>query len=257
MKIGCSSWSYHRTIEAGKLDQRGWIEKCARELELDGVELLDVHFPKEVERSYLQSLKKQIIDLGLTISAVSASNHFTTPDDGERTKEIAKVKRWADIAAYLGAPVLRCFAGSGKELSEPAVFTKTARALQECADYCRDNYGIVLAMENHGGTTAEQILSLIKEVGRDWFRLTLDTGNFSEDPYGSIRKAVPLAVFVHAKTYEIDESGNEKRLDYIQIFQILRDASYRGFLSLEFEGEGEEEVMVPKSIEFLKRLNNG
>ncbi len=62
MKISCSSWSFHRTIETGKLDQLAWIEKCAQELELDGVELLDVHFPG-IAKDYLQKLKKRIIDL--------------------------------------------------------------------------------------------------------------------------------------------------------------------------------------------------
>ena len=254
MKISCSSWSFHRTIAAGKLDQLAWIEKCARELELDGVELLDIHFPG-TGKEYLQKLKKRIVDLGLTIAAVSASNHFTTPDDAKRKEEVVKVKQWADIAAYLGTPVLRCFAGSGKELADPAIFQRTAAALKECADYCRDNHGIVLAMENHGGTSAEQILGLIKAVGSDWFRLTLDTGNFSQDPYGSIRKAAPLAVFVHAKTFDIDERGNETQLDYDRIFQIFREVSYRGFISLEYEGKAEEELMIPKSIAFLKRLN--
>ncbi|MCX5642250.1 MAG: sugar phosphate isomerase/epimerase [Candidatus Omnitrophica bacterium] len=254
MKISCSSYSFHRTIAAGKLDQLSWIEKCARELELDGVELLDIHFPS-VEKEYLRKLKKKIIDLGLTIAAVSASNHFTTPDDAKLRQEVAKVKKWADVSAYLGAPVLRCFAGSGQELADPAIFKQTAAALKECADYCRDNHGIVLAMENHGGTSAEQILGLVKTVDSEWFRLTLDTGNFSEDPYGSIRKTAPLAVFVHAKTYDIDERGNEKQLDYDRIFRIFREVSYQGFLSLEYEGTAEEELMIPKSIVLLKRLN--
>ncbi|MFH2067992.1 MAG: sugar phosphate isomerase/epimerase family protein [Candidatus Omnitrophota bacterium] len=254
MKIACSSWSFHRTIEAGKLDQLSWVEKCAKELELDGVELLDVHFP-ETGKDYLRRLKKRITDLGLTVAAVSASNHFTTPDDAKLCQEAAKVKQWADVAAYLGAPVLRCFAGSGQELADPAIFKRTAAALRECADYCRDNHGIVLAMENHGGTSAEQIMGLVKAVDSDWFRLTLDTGNFSQDPYGSIRKAAPLAVFVHAKTYDIDELGNEKRLDYDRILQIFREVSYRGFISLEYEGESDEELMIPKSVVLLKRLN--
>jgi len=254
MKISCSSWSFHHTIEAGKLDQLAWIEKCAKELELDGVELLNVHFPG-TEKDYLQKLKKRIIDLGLTIAAVSASNLFATPDDTKLRQEIAKIKQWADIAAYLGAPILRCFAGNGRELADPAIFKRIAAALKECTDYCRDNYGIVLAMENHGGISAEQIIGLVKAVNSDWFRLTLDTGNFLEDPYDSIRKTAPLAVFVHAKTYDIDERGNEKRLDYDRIFQIFREVSYRGFVSLEYEGEADEELMIPKSVVLLKRLN--
>ena len=45
MKAGCSSYSHHRTIGAGKMDLMSWLKECAA-LELDGVELLGPHFAR-------------------------------------------------------------------------------------------------------------------------------------------------------------------------------------------------------------------
>jgi len=57
------------------MNQFEWIEKCAKDLMLDGIELLDEHFPS-TEKAYLGDLKKFTTDLGLTIACVSVSNNF-------------------------------------------------------------------------------------------------------------------------------------------------------------------------------------
>ncbi len=108
MKLGCSSWSYHAAFRAGRIDLREWIRICADELEVDGVELVDLHFPT-TDPVYLRDIKKLCTDLQLTISGIAVSNDFG-PDD-RRASETTKVQQWCDIAAYLGAPVVRVFAG--------------------------------------------------------------------------------------------------------------------------------------------------
>lgn len=250
MKISCSSWSYHRTIEAGKLNQLSWLELCAKELKLDGVELLDRHFPSP-EKRYLRDLKKRIVDYGLTVACVSVSNHFTVASTGEREKEIDKVKRWADIGLFMSAPLIRIFAGRSRELKDRVMWDKVTKALYKCARYGQ-KVGMVMALENHGGFGADQILGMIKEAGSPWLRLTVDTGNFPEAPYKSIERTMPYASFVHAKFFEFDESGNEIRLDYKRIMDIFKKNNYLGFLSVEFEGKGDELVDVPKAINVLQ-----
>lgn len=260
MKISCSSWSYHRIlksdvyrpVEGGRLSQIDWVKKCNSELEIDGVELGWGHFPS-TDKDYLRDLKKIITEEGLTIAAVSVGNHFTGSDDNKMREEVAKVKKWTGIAAYLGAPIVRCLAGSGEELRVRGIMDKTALCLRECATYASE-FGIILGIENHGGTTAEQILKLIKKAETEWLKLVLDVGNFPFPPYASIKKCMPYAILVHAKTYKFDETGNETKLDYEKIFSILKEWKYNGFLSLEYEGEEEEESMVPRSMCFLKKL---
>ncbi len=38
------------------------------------------------------------------------------------------------------------------------------------------------------------------------------------------------------------KAGNETTIDYQRIMRIVRDAGYRGYVGIEFEGRGMEEV---------------
>lgn len=268
MKIGCSSWSFHRSFEEGKVDQEKWIEVCADELELDGIELLDFHFPSKKD-SEIKKIKKLAIDKGLTISCVSVSNNFGVLDEDKRRKEVKKVKEWTEIAYKYGAPVLRVFGGwratapwdsdRGKrvEVTKKEIWPKVVKSMKECTKRAED-LGIILAVENHNDrgliSTPEDVLRLIKEVNSEWLMLNLDTGGYVHQPnYSGLKETIELAPHVHAKFHDIDEKGRDLKLDYGKIFDILSKAKYRGFLSIEYEGK-EELSAVPKIVQFLKQF---
>lgn len=260
MKTSCSSWSYHRTIESGALSQLAWVKECA-ELELDGVELLCGHFPK-TDRDYLIELKKTCADNYLTIAMVSAEGHLTVTDDAQREKEIEDIGKWAEIAEFMGAPCLRFFCGSGAELSAGGreLYDKVRNAIQTIARLGSER-GIIMAMENHGGTTANQLLALLKDVNSPWLKLTLDTGNFpptsqvGPDTYKDIKKCAPQAAIVHAKFFNVEPDGRDRDFDWPKIHRILKRARFRGFLSVEYEGQDPNEVEVMRRIAaYLKKL---
>jgi sugar phosphate isomerase/epimerase len=115
MKTSCSSWSYHRTIANGKMDLIGFVEECAA-LGLDGVELLGPHFESK-DTAYLRELKRACTSRFLTIGMVSAGGHLTVQDDARREADVEEIAQWLEVAAWLGAPRLRFFCGSGEELA--------------------------------------------------------------------------------------------------------------------------------------------
>jgi len=251
MKLGTSSWSFHRTFAANGFDQLAMLEYCANELQLDGVELLEHHFPN-TSAAYLKDLKKYITDLGLTLACVSVSNHFTGHYKDAK-QDVDRVKKWIDVAEKLGAPMVRVFAGSGDEMKDPDVYDQAVECLQKAAIY-GEHVGVVTALENHGGTSADQVLSVLKAVNSSWLKLALDTGNFSSAPYKSIERCLPHAVIVHAKLYHLDRKGEETELNYHTIMKSLIKHKYNGFLSIEFEGESDEMKFMPRGVKFLRRL---
>lgn len=225
---------------------------------LDGIELLDIHFPS-TKKEYLQGVKKLATDLGLTIACTSVSNNFGKETERERKKEVEKVKQWIDISCYLGAPILRIFAG-WPEGERDQLWPKMINYLKESVEYAKE-VGLVLGLENHNhhGFTksVEDLLQILKEVGSEWLKVTLDTGDYIVDTgkingYPAIEKVVKLAVFVHAKFYELDQRGADRKQDYGKIFDILNRAHYRGFISVEYEGEEDELLAIPRGVEFLK-----
>lgn len=260
MQTSCSSWSYHRTIAAGKMSQLEWIKECAN-LDLDGVELLGGHFP-QTDREYLLALKKACADNFLTIAMVSADGHLTVADDAQREKEVEAIRKWAEIAEFMGAPCVRFFCGSGAELEAGGrpLYDKVKVAIQQIAQAGAQR-GIIMAMENHGGTTAAQLLALLKDVNSPWLKFTLDTGNFpptsqvGPETYKSIKKCAPHAAIVHAKFFNVTAEGRDRDFDWLKIRRILKRAGFRGFLSVEYEGEDQDEVAVMRRIAgFLKKL---
>jgi sugar phosphate isomerase/epimerase len=83
--------------------------------------------------------------------------------------------------------------------------------------------------------------------------VTLDTGNFLEQPYERLEKIAPRATHVHAKTYYGGGTWYTLDLDYDRIAAMLRRHGYRGYVSLEYEGREDAKTAVPKSLAVLRK----
>jgi len=115
--------------------------------------------------------------------------------------------------------------------------------------------GVIMGLENHWGlgTTPEGVLKVVEAVNSPWLQVTLDTGNFLEDPYDRLKKLAPRTVLLQTKTYHGGGLWYSLDLDYAKIAAIMRESGYRGYLSLEMEGKEDPMTAVPKSLEMLRR----
>ena len=98
--------------------------------------------------------------------------------------------------------------------------------------------GVIMGLENHWGLgrTPEGVKRVVDTVNSPWLKVTLDTGNFLEDPYDRLKLLAPDTVLLQAKTYQGGGVWYTLDLDYPRIAGILRDAGFTGYVSLEFEG---------------------
>jgi len=263
MKVCMSSWSYHPVIASRQMDQLGWIKLC-KELELDGVELLDIHFPN-LTKEYVLQVKKLVADLGLEVPMCSVSNDFGKATEQERAASEKHVETWINASAWFGAKFLRVFAGwpgqrdASKYESEKAkLWPEMIQRLQRLCNLAGDK-GILLALENHnhfGFTkTYEDLDRIIAEVGSDWLGVCLDTGDYLVDTadvngYAALEKAMIHTRIVHAKVYELDEEGKDLKQDWAKIFKILAGAVYDEWLSIEYEGKNCKDD-VPRAARWL------
>jgi hypothetical protein len=86
-----------------------------------------------------------------------------------------------------------------------------------------------------------------------------DFGNFfinrqtgeQYDRYTGTAELMPFAKGVSAKSHDFDAAGNEKNTDYRRMLQIVKDAGYRGYVGIEYEGGGLSEA---EGIKATKRL---
>ncbi len=261
MKLGLCSWSYHKSLESGKLDFPGLLKVCAKDLHLGGIDIIADHLPKTDKKSLI-AYKKMATDLHLTIACLSPGNNFGKPSAEDRKKEVDSVKALLDAAYILGAPVLRIFAGWPWPYEDrEKLWPEMVACIKECEKKAKET-GIVLAIEPHNGggflPTSQDTLRLIKEINSEWVGINLDTGNYHDpDNYKGVENSMKYAPHMHAKVHHISEDCKALEFDYDKIFTILKNADYRGFFSLEFEGQdlhGQDEIKyIPKAVEMLKR----
>jgi sugar phosphate isomerase/epimerase len=94
---------------------------------------------------------------------------------------------------------------------------------------------------------------VLDDIKSPWLRATLDTGNFLDDQYAQYKQLAPEAVFVQAKTYFGGGTWYTLDIDYDRVASILSEVDYRGYISLEFEGQESHETAIPKSLELLRK----
>jgi sugar phosphate isomerase/epimerase len=127
----------------------------------------------------VDGLKKRAADLGLGISGTGVRNNFTTGDADVRKQGVQHIKEWVEVAARLGAPVIRVFADTQmraqtwETVSNGATRTQVqdwiAAALRECADHAA-KFKVKIGVQNHGDflRTGQDLLTLVKVVGSPW-----------------------------------------------------------------------------------------
>jgi sugar phosphate isomerase/epimerase len=270
MRLCCLSLSFKPEFQSQQMDDLKFIDLCGM-LEMDGVDLNISSF-RSLERDHLKRIKKRCLERGLTIACVGINNDFGRPlADQEAVQQ--HIRRGIDIAALLGAPVIRLFAGYvQQDDNREAVWKRTVAGLQRAADYA-EKAGVVAAVQNHNHnnvtSTGEDVVRLLKEVNHPWCSHILDTGQYLGsrgaggakaddgrrfDVYESIARTAPLAVLVRAKLYRLRD-GKEEWLDYGRIFQILRRVKYNGFISLVYEGWANLDALhaVPVGVQWLRK----
>lgn len=269
MRLCCLSLSFKPEFAAKMMDDLKFIDLCSM-LELDGVDF-NLSSLRSQDREHLKKIKKTCLERGLSIACLGVSNDFGKPPE-EQEAVLKQVREGIDAAQFLGAPIVRLFAGNVRVgQTREAVWKRTVAGLKQAAAY-GEKAGVVIGLQNHNHTnitsTGEDVLRLLREVDHPWCSHILDTGQYlgslgasgarPEDPrthdvYQSIEKTAPLAMFVRAKLYRM-RSGKEEWLDYERIFKMLRGVKFKGFVCLVYEGWSDMDAMhaVPRGVKFLR-----
>lgn len=280
MKIGVSSYSFWRHMEqtgANYLD----ICTLAKEMGFEGIEFLDLSLhvqPAESVEALADAIRAHCERIGLAICAYTVKSDFM---EGPSMAEAVRVRGCVDIAARLGAPVMRHDATRGEGLTDwRAAIREMAPAIRSVAAYA-EGLGVRTCTENHGLfiQDANRMEELILTVDHPNYGWLVDIGNFAcadEDSVHSVSIAAPYAVHAHAKDFLIKPADGDNpgggwfrsrhgkylrgtivghgQIPLRACMEILRQAGFAGWLSYEFEGLEENLRALAIGQEYLKRL---
>jgi sugar phosphate isomerase/epimerase len=260
LRLSLAGYSFRQVLNLNRkpptMTYDGFIDLAAS-LPFDAVEFTEYYFP-QTANAYLAGLKGRCTRQGLDVSGTAIRNDFCVNDGTRLKQQIDHVKRWIEHTSRLGGKTVRIFAGTvAKDDKEERARRQCVEAIQEASEHA-GQFGIYLALENHGGITAssDQMLAIVRAVKSDWFGVNLDTGNFrTKNPYADMERLAPYAIVVQIKT-EIQREGQKKaeEADLKRKMQILRAANFRGYVVLEYEAAEDPKTAVPRYARVLREM---
>jgi len=256
LKISLAGYSFRdfldRPGKPGKMSLLDFVDLSVK-WGLDAVEPTSYYFLRD-DDEFIYALKRRAFLAGIEISGTPVGNNFCKKPGPDLDKQIAHVRTWVDHCVKLGSPVIRIFGGGKpKSGSREQHFANATAATKEACAYAHSK-GVFLAIENHGylTETADDLLRILEAVDSPALGINLDTGNFHDDPYGNIAKAAPHAISCQVKV-KVRNNGKKESADFARIFRIIREANYRGYVTLEYE-EGDPHTRIPRYIRQLQNL---
>lgn len=270
LRLGVSSYSFwHFTQEVVTLES---IFDQAADMGLMGVEILHQQLESE-GNAYLQKLKRHAFQNGLSLYNFGISQDFVWDDPELRKQNLEHSLHCINLAHDMGIPSIRINAGTWRRDDGPGLietkgwtepwggfthddgFNWAIEGLSACLEHAQKQ-GVMLLLENHWGltTTADGMIRILDTINSPWLRAILDTGNFyyDGDMYTAMEKIAPYVDLAHAKTYPGGGKVFTIEFDYERILRILKNAGFKGYLSIEMEGHEAANTAVPKSIAILE-----
>lgn len=251
-RISLAEWSLHKTLwtprEEGGIANLDFPAVARGRFGVDGIEYVNAFFKtkdrdgKDVSRGadfgYLAELNAACSEAGVEslIIMVDGEGELADQDEGKRRQAVENHFKWIAAAAFLGCHSIRVNAGGGGTPDEQA--QRAADSLKRIARVGAD-YDVSVIVENHGGLSSDgKWLAGVMELADDERVGTLpDFGNFYEyDRYQGVADLMPYAKAVSAKSYDFDEAGDETKIDFERMLKIVKDAGYRGWIGIEYEG---------------------
>jgi len=286
-KHSLAQWSLNKPFKDGSLDPMKFAS-IAKELGYTGVEYVTQLYP-EVEAAYGKPNYKDVVmkwanelhtiskqeGMDNVLIMVDHAGELADPDPTKLKEAVANHKIWMQAAKTMGAHSVR--ANLFGELDPQKWHELSVASLKELGDYGKV-IGVNIVIENHGGwsSDAAKLVAVMKEVNLETVGTLPDFGNFcvkreggerwgapcieEYDAYKGTMELMPYAKGVSAKSYNFDENGNETKLDYQKLLQIVADAGFSGYVGTEYEGPLEDpkegvaltKALVQKSIDNLK-----
>ncbi len=273
VKISICHYSFHRRWAA-----EGWnLDRLCDEVRALDVDALDFHvrFLGDVNDA-AKRVKDALYRSGLKLSGLSLSTNFNISDPAKFEDEIKKTVGWMEVASDVGAPVSRIFGGGLKRL-EADEQTKTDAFKRVIDALCRlsteaEKLGLILALENHGGLpcTGQEQVEMLKAVGSDYVRATIDVGNYmagGQEGVQGTKIARDFCAYVHFKDFKkVPDSNNpwgwgtkactvgKGDVDHAACLAELKAVGYNGYVALEYEGVEDESIGVPESVAYMKKV---
>jgi sugar phosphate isomerase/epimerase len=265
LEISLAEWSLHRALEAGKVDHLDFAYIAKKDFGINAVEYVNGFFGGKKKNfrqagkdtKYLAEMLKRSNDAGVEnhLIMVDEEGDLAGIDEKKRLKAVEDHQKWLEAAQYLGCKTVRVnLHGTGDTDTKKKVSIDSLGRLGDLAS--KMNLNVVV--ENHGGDSSKGgwVAEVMKEVNKSNVGTLPDFGNFcithpwgttqepcndEYDRYKGVQEMLPYAKGVSAKTYDFDENGEQPKIDFRRLIDIVKKSGFNGYIGIEFEGNTQDE----------------
>lgn len=263
--ISLAQWSVRQALKNGDITNLDFPKYAKDKYGILGVEYVSFFFDKAAtDKNYQKELKKRAEDEGVKnlLIMVGREGSLGHQDEKQRLQALDNHKKWIEAAEAIGCHSIRVDArgnGNKQELHKNIV-----KSFTTLSNYAKD-YGLNVILENHGGFSSDGswVVDVMDSVNLPNCGTLPDFGNFcikrgkerscidEYDKYKGIDEMMPFAKAVSAKSYHFDEKGNETKIDYKRVLEIVKKHNYSGHIGIEYEGEimsPDDGIMATKKL---------
>jgi sugar phosphate isomerase/epimerase len=276
---------YFDVLCRGDMSYTAWIASAAT-LGGEGIEHYDGFF-RSFAAADVDPALAAMAETGQVSSMLCFSPDFTHVDPAERLRQVERQRAAIDLTVRLGTRYCRTLSGQRwPGLTRAEGIERTVDGLSRSVEYAAQR-GVVLCLENHykDGTwqypefaqPEDIFLEILGRVDSPHLGVQYDPSNAlvgGYDPIRFLERVAPRVVTMHASDrYLVDGATLEElrqsdgtvgysdklkhgetgrgMIDYDAVFQILSQAGFAGWISIEDGMNGLDEMQ--RSVEFLKR----
>lgn len=250
------------SVLGGGLDPLDFA-KTARSFGIDGIEYVNTFFfGRARDEAYLAEMKRRAEGEGVQslLIMVDAEGALGDPVEAQRLQAVQNHHKWVEAAAALGCHSIRVNAQSVGNYEETQ--NLAADGIRRLCEFA-ESFSVNVIVENHGGLSSngQWLTGVMRKIDHPLAGTLPDFGNFNlaaegeppdfYDRYQGVAELMPYARAVSAKATRFDVQGNEIDTDYLRMMKIVVDAGYRGFVGIEYEGEGKsatEGIMATRDL---------
>jgi sugar phosphate isomerase/epimerase len=201
----------------------------------------------------LAGIRRAFNESGIALTSLATGCRFQTEDKAKNAAEVEKTRRYIELAATVGSPLIRIFGDPVPKLAEPLddALQRQADAINSL-DALAGQHGIVLGLETHGNLLASQAAEVI---GRAEARHCLILWHAEHH----IRNGEPVDrawVFVKSRVCHVHWSVIAKDVPETEVertFPLLKAAGYQGYFSLEDINPADSEATLKLHAEKFRQ----